>query len=297
MKFFYGGQAVIEGVMIRGRKAMVTAVRRPDGQIVLDVQSLSPLYTGRLRRMPLVRGIIVLIEALVLGIKSLLFSASMSLEEEGEEFTERAGWLMIGVAMVFAVVVFFLIPLFLTRLLNAFLSSSILFNIVEGFIRLVIFVVYLKAIGLVKDIKRVFTYHGAEHKAVNAYEAGVPMEVASVRNYGKAHRRCGTSFLFVVMIVAIIVFSLIGRPSLWLMVLSRIVLVPVIAAVGYEVVFFGANHTGNALVRAVLAPGLWLQSLTTREPEDSQLEVSIAAMKKAIELDQTGESPQPTPSA
>jgi len=286
-RFNYGGQAVIEGVMIRGQKAAVTAVRRPSGGLTTNVQPLSALYTGWMRRTPLIRGIIVLIEAMVLGIKSLLYSANVSLEEEEEEISGKAVWLMIAMALVLVVVLFFIVPLFLTRLINPYISSSLVFHLIEGLIRLVIFIAYLKLVGMLPDIKRVFTYHGAEHKVVNAYEHGVPMEVEAVRKYSTAHVRCGTSFLFVVLIIAIIVFALVGRPSIWLMVLSRILLIPVIAALGYEVIYFGARHTNNPLVRVILAPGLWLQGLTTKKPDDSQIEVALTAMQKAMEIDQT----------
>jgi len=288
-RFYYGGQAVIEGVMMRGQKAMVTAVRRPSGGLAIDVQPLATIYTSWLRRAPLIRGIIVLIEAMVLGIKTLLYSANVSLEEEEAEISGGLVWAMVAVSLVFAVALFFMAPLFLTKLLDPYLNSPLVFNLVDGFIRLIIFIAYLKLMTLVPDIKRVFAYHGAEHKAVNAYEDGAPLEVEAARKYSTAHVRCGTSFLFVVLIIAIIVFALVGLPSLWLMVLSRILLIPVIAALGYEVIYFGANHAKNGLVRAVVAPGLWLQALTTREPDDSQLEIALAALEKVIEVDQLEE--------
>jgi uncharacterized protein YqhQ len=273
---------------------MVTAVRRPSGGMAMDVRPLSPIYTGWMRRTPLMRGIIVLIEAMALGIKSLLYSANVSLEEEKEEISGKTAWAMIAVALVLAIVLFLIIPLFLTRLINPYIGSSLVFHLIEGFIRIIIFIAYLKLVGLIPDIKRVFTYHGAEHKVVNAFEDGVPMEVEAVRKYDTAHVRCGTSFLFAVLIIAIVVFSLVGRPSLWLMVLSRILLIPVIAALGYEVIYFGASHIKNALVKAVLAPGLWLQTLTTKEPEDSQIEVALSAIKKVVEIDQLEEAAQPS---
>jgi len=285
-RFYYGGQAVIDGVMMRGRKAMVTAVRRPGGGVAIDAQPLTGIYSGWVRRTPLLRGIIVLLEVLVLGIKSLLYSANVSLEEEGTEISGWLVWLLVAVSVGSAVALFFMVPLFLTKLLAPHITSSLVFNLIEGVIRVAIFIAYLKLITLLPDIKRVFAYHGAEHKAVNAYEASVPLEVEKVRKYSTAHVRCGTSFLFVVLIIAIIVFALVGLPSLWLMVLSRIVLTPLIAALSYEVIYFGNRHSGNPVVRAVLAPGLWLQSLTTREPDDSQLEVALAALKKVVELDQ-----------
>jgi uncharacterized protein YqhQ len=289
-KFYYGGQAVIEGVMMRGQKAMVTAVRRPSGGLAIDVQPLATIYTSWMRRAPLIRGIIVLIEALVLGIKTLLYSANVSLEEEEAEISGGLVWAMVAVSLVFAVALFFMAPLFLTKLLDPYLNSPLVFNLVDGFIRLVILIAYLKLMTLVPDIKRVFAYHGAEHKAVNAYEDGAPLEVEAARKYSTAHVRCGTSFLFVVLIIAIIVFALVGLPSLWLMVLSRILLIPVIAALSYEVIYFGANHAKNSLVRAIVAPGLWLQALTTKEPDDSQLEAALTALEKVIEVDQLEES-------
>jgi len=291
-KFYYGGQAVIEGVMMRGQKAMVTAVRRPGGGLAIDVQTLANIYTGRLRRAPLIRGIIVLVEALVLGMKTLLYSANVSLEEEEEKISGGLVWVMLVIALVFAIALFFMAPLFLTKLLDPYLNSPLVFNLIDGFIRLIILIAYLKLISLVPDIKRIFAYHGAEHKAVNAYEDGAPLEVEAARGYSTAHVRCGTSFLFVVLIIAIVVFALVGLPSLWLMVLSRVLLIPVIAALGYEVIYFGANHARNRLVRAVVAPGLWLQRLTTREPDDSQLEIALAALQKVTEIDQPEEAAQ-----
>ncbi len=292
-KFSYGGQAVIEGVMIRGRKAVVTAVRRPNNEVIADNRPLSSIYTGRVRKTPLLRGVIILIEAMVLGISSLLYSANVSLEEEEEEITGKTVWLMIAVAILLAVVLFLIIPLFLTRLINPYISSSLVFHLIEGAIRLVIFIAYLKLVGLMPDIKRIFTYHGAEHKAVNAYEQGAPLEVAAVKEHSKAHVRCGTRFLFVVLLIAIMVFALVGRPSLWLMILSRVLLMPVIAALGYEFIHFGANHVRNPLVKAVMLPGLWLQGMTTREPDDDQIEVALVALKKAIEID-AEEASQPS---
>jgi uncharacterized protein YqhQ len=295
-KFNYGGQAVIEGVMIRGRKSLVTAIRRPGGDIVTQVKDLPALTTGRLRRIPLVRGVVVLIEAMVLGIQSLLYSANIAVEEEVEEIPTKALWIMVGTGVVLMVALFVLAPLFLTNWLKTYLPNSLAFNGVEGAIRLVIFIAYLKVISLMPDIKRVFTYHGAEHKTVNAYEAGVPMEVNAIRSYSTAHVRCGTSFLFLVLIIAIIVFAFVGRQALWLMVVSRILLIPVIMGLGYEVIYFGARHTKNWLVKIILAPGLFLQALTTGEPDDKQMEVAIAAMNKAVEIDKA-EEPAPTPAS
>jgi uncharacterized protein YqhQ len=298
-KFHYGGQAVMEGVMIRGRTSLVTAVRRPGGDILTNVRELPPFTSGRLRRLPLVRGVVILVEAMVLGIQSLLLSANVAIEEEEEEIPTKAIWAMIAVGVVLAVVLFFLVPLFLTDLVDKYLLSknSPAFFVIEGVIRLAIFIGYLKLISFLPDIKRVFTYHGAEHKTVNAYEAGVPMEVAAIKKYSTAHVRCGTSFLFLVLIIAIIVFTFVGHQVQWLMIVSRIVLIPVIMALGYEVIYFGARHTGNWLMKIILAPGLFLQALTTGEPDDRQLEVAITAMNKAIEIDGSDEPEEAAPAA
>ncbi len=291
-KYNYGGQAVIEGVMIRGRTSVVTAVRRPNGEITVDVKPLPSLTTNRLRRAPLLRGVVILIEAMVLGIKSLLYSANIAMEEEEEEIPTKAIWGMIASAVVLVVVLFFIAPLFLTKLANNYIPNTVVFHIVEGVIRLAIFIAYLKVISLLPDIKRVFTYHGAEHKTVNAYEAGVPMEVEAIKPYSTAHVRCGTSFLFLVLVIAIFIFSFVGREILWLMIGARIVLIPVIMGLGYEVIYFGARHTNNWFMKIIMAPGLLMQSLTTGEPDDRQMEVAIAAMNKAVEVDRAEEAAQ-----
>ena len=283
-KHYYGGQAVIDGVMMRGQKTLVTAVRHPRGEVVTDIQTLSTMYSGAARRMPFVRGVIVMIESLVLGIKSLMFSANVSLEEEEEKVSGGMIWLILILALGMVVGLFFILPLLLTRLLH--IQSSILFNLVDGLIRVAFFVIYLRLMGLMKDLKRVFAYHGAEHKTVNAYEAGVPLQVDSVRRYSTAHVRCGTSFLFAVVIISVLVFALAGLHATWLMILSRIVLVPVIAGISYEIIYFAGRHSDNVIARIVSRPGLWLQSLTTREPDDSQIEVAIAALNKVIESEQ-----------
>ena len=289
-KFYYGGQAVVEGVMMRGRKTMVTAVRRPDGTIATETMPLPTLYSGRLRQAPIIRGIVVLIESMSLGIKALLYSTNVSLEEEGEKVSGGMAGTMLAFSMLLAVGLFSLLPLFVTKLFH--FQSTVVFNLVEGVIRVTVFLVYLKLMSLVPDIQRVFAYHGAEHKAVNAEEAGVNLDIESVRKYSTAHTRCGTSFLFVVMITSIVVFSITGLHNIWLMVLSRIVLIPVIAALSYEFIFFGARHTHNPVMKALMTPGLWLQSFTTREPDDAQLEVGILALRKVIDAES-----EPVPTA
>ena len=285
-KFYYGGQAVIEGVMMRGKQVMVTATRRPGGEVGVHSKPLSTLYTGQWRKTPLVRGVIALIESLVLGIQTLMYSANVALEEEQTKLSGWATWGIILVALAFAVGVFFMLPLFITNLLREHLQNTIVFNLIEGLIRVIIFVGYLTVVSMMKDIRRVFAYHGAEHKTINAYEAGQPLEVEYARQHTTANPRCGTSFLFAVLVIAIIVFSLVGKPSIAWMAVSRILLLPVIAALGYEFIYFTSRHSDNLIMKALLTPGLWLQSLTTRQPDDKQLEVAIAALKKVLEIEQ-----------
>lgn len=290
--FHYGGQAVIDGVMMRGRESLTISVRQPNGELNTIRQPLANIYKGRLRETPVIRGIIALIETLVLGTRALLHSAEVaSAEESGEKIPTAVLWGTIAASAAFAVAVFFLVPLFTTRyLLDPYINSALLSNVVEGLIRIGIFIAYLKLIGLIPDIRKVFAYHGAEHKVVNAYEAGIPLEVESVKNYSTAHTRCGTGFIFIVLVIAIFVFALLGRPTLWISILSRIVLIPVIAIIGYEIMKFGAGHIENKIVRILLAPGLMLQAMTTREPDDSQLEAAISALNEAIEIDKAADS-------
>jgi uncharacterized protein YqhQ len=283
-RFYYGGQAVVEGVMMRGKETCVTAVRQTNGKIVVESQILPKIYKGKMRNTPFVRGIIVLIESMVLGIQSILRSANLALEEEGEEISGWMLWLMVAGSIAFAVVLFFLAPLFITKLFN--IESSLLFNLVDGLIRITILVAYLGLMGFLPELKKVFSYHGAEHKTVNAYENSVPMEVEDVKNFSTAHVRCGTSFTFTVLIIAVLVFSLVGIHQTWLMVLSRIVLIPVISSISYEFIYFSGRHTDNWFVKIISKPGLLLQSLTTREPDDAKLEVAIAALRKVIEVEQ-----------
>jgi len=282
-KFYYGGQAVIEGVMMRGRKGIAVAVRRPNGEIALNSEPLGGMSTGRIREIPLVRGIVVLVETLVLGIRVLFYSASVSLDEE----VKISPWLLWGsvaVGFILAMALFLVLPLLATHFVDPYVSPAVS-NLIDGVIRLVIFVIYLGAISLMPDIRRVFAYHGAEHKTINAYEAGEPLEVEKVRKYSTAHSRCGTNFILIVMVIAIIAFVFLGRPPIWLRYVERIILLPVIAAVGYEVIKFGAAHIKNIVVRIVLTPGLALQAMTTRQPDDRQIEVAISALQRVLAVD------------
>jgi len=271
---------------------VAVSVRQPNGELNVVSQPLASIYKGRLREMPLVRGIIVLVETLVLGTRSLLHSAQVAAAEEGEgKIPAALLWGTLAASLALGVAIFVMVPLFATRyLIDPYIDSALLSNVFEGLIRIGIFIAYLKLISLIPDIKRVFAYHGAEHKVVNAYEAGVPLEVEAVKDYSTAHARCGTAFLFIVLIVAIFVFALVGQPTLWIRILSRIALIPVIAVISYEIMKLGAAHIDNKIVRVLLAPGLLLQAITTKEPDDSQLEAAISALNEVIEIDRAAES-------
>ena len=273
------------GVMIRGRNSMAIAVRKMDGVIDISSRPLATLYKGKWREVPFIRGVIALIEAVVLGTGALMHSAQVSTETEQEKITPGMIWGSVVVGVVLAVALFFVLPLLAARLLDPFISSAFISNLIEGLIRIVFFIVYLALIGRMKDIREIFAYHGAEHMSVNAYEAGAPLEVGPVQNYSTAHTRCGTSFLLVVLVLSILVFALLGRPNIWISIASRILLLPVIAALSYELIKFEAAYSHNRFIHVLLMPGLWLQSMTTRQPDKRQLEVAIAAMRKALETD------------
>ena len=283
-KFNYGGQAVIEGVMMRGSKVMAIAVRDPAGEIVVHSEPLnSALYTGYISRWPFVRALTALWDALGLGMRSLMYSADVALgEEEEADFSGPLGWGTVAVSLILGVGLFFITPSLLVSLVDRWLPSSLLSNLIEGGVRLALILLYVWAVGLIPDIRRVFAYHGAEHKTINAYEDGAPLTPQSVDTYTTAHPRCGTSFLLVVVVISVLIFAPLGRPSLWVRLTTRVLLIPVIAGISYELIRFSAAHRHNPLMRALLAPGLLLQRLTTREPEPPMLEVSIAALKRVL---------------
>ncbi|MDO8491444.1 MAG: DUF1385 domain-containing protein [Dehalococcoidia bacterium] len=285
--FNYGGQAVMEGVMIRGKKALAIAVRRPNGEIVTKIQPLSSLYTGVLRNIPFVRGVIVLVETLALGVQALMYSANVSLEDEDVEVPSGMMWGTMAVALVLAVGFFFVLPLLVMRGVGGLLPpTSVLSHVLEGLLRLALFMLYIWGVGFVPDIKRVFAYHGAEHKAVNAFEHGAEMEVSKVQQFSTAHSRCGTAFVLVFFIIALIAFVLLGRSELlWERLVWRIVLLPVIAAISYEIIRFGARYGDNRIVSAIFSPSLALQALSTRQPDDSQVEVAVHALRAARDAD------------
>lgn len=281
----FGGQAVIEGVMIRGPRHATVVCRRPDGSLSYRQRTLQRGYTGRLARLPLVRGIITLAETLHLGIWALIFSQNVALAEEGEEEEEGLGIIggvTIFLAFAIGIGIFFLGPVAAARWLQSRLDPEIIAVILEGVLRLILLLGYLWLVGRMPDIRRVFEYHGAEHKTIAAWEAEEPLTVDRVRPFSRAHPRCGTSFLLVVAVVAILVFTALGNPPLWWHLTSRIVFVPVIAAIAYEAIRAGGRYRHRRVVGWLFAPNLWLQGLTTREPEDEQIRVAIAAMERAL---------------
>jgi uncharacterized protein YqhQ len=284
----YGGQAVIEGVMMRGARGMAIAVRKPDGAIRVKSESLGGVYVGRVRSIPVVRGVIVLWETLALGMRALVFSSEVAAglaEEEEEEPSPTYIWIVLGITLAFAAAIFFVAPLLLTGWLNSHMNGSLVV-LVEGVLRLLMLLGYIWGIGFIPDIRRVFAYHGAEHRTINAWEAGAPLEVASVRRFSNEHARCGTAFLLTVAVVSLLVFVLLGTPSWWWRIASRVLLIPAIAAVSYEIIRLSADLRRFRVVRWLSRPSLALQALTTRDPDDSQIEVAIAALKDVLARDE-----------
>jgi uncharacterized protein YqhQ len=298
-KYYYGGQAVIEGVMMRGRRQATVCVRRSDGRIVSRTELLpATLYQNRLARLPFVRGLVMLWEMIILGTRMMLFSANVQARAEADqEIPKTLVGVMIVFSLTFAVGVFFVLPLLLARAGGHAVHGSLLSNLLEGAVRLALFVGYLILMGRLPQMRRVFQYHGAEHKTINAYENGADLTPRAVQRFSTIHVRCGTAFLLWVVVVSILVFGLLGRPPLLLGVLARVVLVPVIAALSYEILRLGARYYHLRAVRAVLEPGLWLQRLTTREPTDDQVEVAISALRPVLEADGAAEVLRPVAAA
>jgi uncharacterized protein YqhQ len=285
----YGGQAVMEGVMMRGSKALAVAVRQPDGEIVVHTEPLNPkIYAGWLSKIPFLRAMTSLWDVLVLGIRTLMYSAEVALGPEEEiQFNGPIAWGTVVVSVAVGIGLFFVGPLLLVGLIDRYIESSFLSNVIEGVIRMVIFLAYIWLIGFVPDIRRVFAYHGAEHKTINAYESGAELTPEEVTRYSTAHYRCGTAFLLSVMVISILIFALLGRPPMILRILSRIVLIPVVAGVAYEYIKLTNRYRHNRFIRILAAPSLALQKLTTREPDLPMLEVSITALKRVLEAEGT----------
>jgi uncharacterized protein YqhQ len=286
-----GGQAVIEGVMMRSPQSMAIAVRKPNGEIVVKRKGLT-FFSEKtfFAKVPLVRGVIALLSALILGIQALNFSANQALSEEVKEASPWTMGLTFTVALCFGIFLFFLVPLFLTKWLRFAIpklsESGFLFNLVDGIIRLMIFLIYLWFISFFKEIQRIFQYHGAEHKSVFAYEYGEELMIDRVKGYSRLHPRCGTSFLMIVMVVSILVFALIPHHlSFGYKVASRVVFIPFIAGISYEVIRFTDRKRENKGIQYVIKPGLWLQRLTAHEPSEAQIEVAIRALQEVLKLE------------
>lgn len=279
----YGGMAVIEGVMMRGPKSSAVAVRKPDGSIVLEKEELKNISQRfPFLKWPLIRGTYVLIDSMVLGIRMLNMSANMSMDEEEEELTPKEIFFTGLFAFVLAIVLFVVLPTAIVHFTSQFLGGVVLQNIVEGIIRITFFLLYVYFISKMEEIDRVFMYHGAEHKSISTYEAGEELTVENARKFSPLHPRCGTSFLLIVMIISIFVFAMLGEGDLFYRVWSRLAVLPIVAGLGYEFIKMSGNFYGNRWANYLIAPGLLLQKLTTREPDDSQLEVAIAALKAVL---------------
>lgn len=277
----YGGQAVIEGVMMKGPRRMAIACRKPDGEITTDQRETIPLRERYpIVGWPLIRGVVSFFESLILGMQTLTFSANIFAGED-EQLTDMQMILLMATSLAMGIGLFFLAPTVLMRWVRTQAMSSLGRNLVEGFIRILFFLAYVTAISLMKDVRRVFEYHGAEHKTIHCYEAGRELTVANVKGYTTLHPRCGTNFLLIVMIVGSVFFSFFGWPSIWMRLVYRLTLLPVVAGFSYEVLrILGSGKL--PWLNALTVPGLYLQKLTTREPDDQQIEVAIAALCAAI---------------
>jgi uncharacterized protein YqhQ len=291
-RYSYGGQALIEGVLMRGRDAIAVALRHPDGRIVYATERLDSGFHGsRWAKLPFLRGLIVLYETLFVGTRWLVRSASVQAAgtgEEGDEGVELGKGsiaLMLGLTLLAGVGIFFLLPLLIASATTSNIQNGLVQHLVEGLIRVGIFLGYLLLIAQAQDVRRVFMYHGAEHMTIHALEAGDPLVVDAVRKYPTAHPRCGTEFLVVVIALSIIAFGLVGKQDPIVMISSRILLIPVIAAVGYEILRWGARHRANTIVRVIMWPGILVQMITTRQPTDGMIEVAIVSMEQALEAD------------
>ena len=285
-RFNYGGQALIEGVLMRGRDAIAVALRHPDGRILYATERLdSGIHSTRGSKLPFLRGLVVLYETLIVGTRWLVRSAGVQAEDDGIELGKGSIALMLLITLFAGIGIFFLLPLFIASVTTANVQNGLVQHLVEGLIRVAIFLGYLAVIGQSADIRRVFQYHGAEHMTIHALEAGDPLTPSAIRKFPTAHPRCGTEFLVVVIALSIVAFSLVGRQEPLVMIGSRILLIPVIAAVGCEILRWGARHRGNPIVRAIMWPGILVQMITTRQPTDDMIEVAIVSMEQALMAD------------
>ncbi|MGB9857577.1 MAG: DUF1385 domain-containing protein [Dictyoglomaceae bacterium] len=283
-----GGQAVYEGVMMRKGLNLAVAVRNPEGEILVEKYQLQPFFKKWLK-IPFLRGLLVLMDSLVWGIKALNYSTNVAFPKDEKP---KGGWeifFALILSFILFIALFIVLPLLIVKPMEKILSSLIVLRLMEGLVRLAIFILYLFAISKIKEIRRVFQYHGAEHKTVFCYEAGEELTVENCKKYSRFHPRCGTSFLLVVMIVSIIVFAFLGKQTFIERIFSRIFLIPVIFSLSYEIIRLGAKHYNSFIWRILLLPGLWMQYFTTKEPDDSQLEIAIRALKEVMEVNVTSD--------
>ena len=280
-KLNIGGQAVIEGVLIRSPNYFSIAVRKPDGKISVKREKIMS-SRSMIARLFFIRGIVALYETLIIGFKAIMHSANESTGEE-EKLGKKEVALTVFVSVIFAIILFIGIPFYLSTLV--YKNNSLMFNIADGILRAAIFVIYIAAISLLPDVKTMFRYHGAEHMAIHAYEAGKKMEVKEVRKFETMHPRCGTSFLLFVLLLSIMVFSAVTSNNIAIKFISRIILLPAIAGLSYELLKFSAKHKNNIILRIVVLPGLMLQKITTKIPTDKQIEVAIASLKDVVETE------------
>ena len=287
-KDLVGGQAVYEGVMMRKGIDIAVAVRDPDGQIVVKKERLQP-YFKKWTQIPFLRGLMILMDSLFWGIKALNYSTQVAFKEEEKIDNDWEIGLALFLGFALFVVLFIVLPLLVVKPIEKYISSQLIIRLLEGIVRLVIFVLYLFSITKIKEIYRVFQYHGAEHKTVFCYEAGEELTVENCRKYSRFHPRCGTSFLLVVMIVSIVVFAFLGQQPFLLRIISRILLIPVIFSLSYEIIRIGSQHTDSWFWKIILTPGLWMQYFTTKEPDDYQLETAIVALKEVTEKEYASE--------
>jgi len=282
----YGGQALIEGVLMRGSKYLAAAYRKPDGEIIVETEELGKIYQSPLRKVLFLRGLIILWDALGLGTKYLTKSANYQTEDEKEKIEGPALYMTLIISLAVAMGLFFLTPALLGKALEQWLGfSNVIQNLIEGLIRLVFVILYIWGIGKMADIKRVFSYHGAEHKTINAFEAKVELKPELVKQFSLQHPRCGTAFILYVVLFSVIIFTFLGDLGWLLLIASRLVLIPVIAMIAYEYIRFTADHLENPIISLLAKPGLWLQKLTTNEPDEKILEVSIAAFTAMYQLE------------
>jgi uncharacterized protein YqhQ len=281
----FGGQAVIEGVMIRSKKHLVVCVRQPNDEILTNVKKIKSVSERhKIARLPFLRGIIALFETLYLGVQGLYLSANASLQEEEEKLGTKEIVFALAMAMTLAIFLFSVLPFFLTTLLN---FGGVIFNVVEGVIRLSILLLYLALIASFGEFRRVLQYHGAEHTAINAYEAGADLNVASAKEFSRFHPRCGTSFIFIVALISILLFSIMPDLGFYMRLAYRILLIPVIGAISYEALRLSDKYKKSKIMKALVSPGLGLQYLTTKKPDEKMIEVALEAVKKVNELAET----------